>query len=139
MCGPRMEGVTGLRVQVAARHVDVSEGIRELIQERADHLLRIFGGVSTIHVTLSAEKERRIVEFVANVSHGAPAVGKAEADDLAVAIHEAAEKVGTQLRRHKDRIRGHRDRDIEPERRPAEAEENGEPETDEASEGDDVG
>jgi len=128
-----------LRVQVAAHHVHVSESIRELIQDRADHLLRFFDGVSTVDVTLSAEKERRIAEFVVNVSHGAPAVGKAVADGLAVAIHEAAEKVETQLRRHKDRIRGHRDRDTEPERRPAEAEDNGEPETDEASEGDDVG
>ena len=105
--GPGIEGTKALRVQIAAHHVHVGERMREVIQERSEHLMRFFDGVTTIHVTVSAEKERRIAEFVANVSGGSQVVAKAVAEGLSVAVHEAAERMETQLRRHKDRIRQH--------------------------------
>ena len=103
-----------MRVQIAAHHVEVTGPIRQLVEGRADHLMRFFDGVTTIHVTLRAEKERRAAEFVANVSHGAPIVAKAEAESLSAAIHGAVERMETQLRRYKDRIRDHRAHEPEP-------------------------
>lgn len=102
-----------VRIQIAAHHVKVTDTIRDLIQERSEHLMRFFDGVTTIHVTVAAEKERRVAEFVAHVSHSGDVVSKAEADTLRIAVHDAAEKMETQLRRHKDRIRARRDREAE--------------------------
>jgi len=110
-------------------------------EDRAEHLIRIFDGITTIHVTVGVEKERRIAEIVANVSHGAPVVGKAVADTLGAALHEAVEHVETQLRRHKDRIRGHRGHEPQPASAPEPAdEEEWEPDlnTDETGEGDEA-
>ena len=108
--GPVAEGMEPVRVQIAAHNVEVTDAVRELVHERAGHLMRFFDGLSTVHVTLGAEKERRLAEFVAHVSHGAPLVSRAEGATLSAAIHEAAEKVETQIRRHKDRIRDHHER-----------------------------
>lgn len=109
--GPFDEGKQSVRIQIAAHHVELTESLRDLIQERSEHLMRFFDGVSTIHVMVGAEKARRVAEFVAHVSHGADVVAKAEAETLESAVHDAAEKMETQLRRHKDRIRDRRDRD----------------------------
>ncbi|MFW6161918.1 MAG: ribosome hibernation-promoting factor, HPF/YfiA family [Planctomycetota bacterium] len=131
-----------MQIDIAAHHMDVTEPIRELIQERAEHLLRFFDGVATIHVTLTAEKERRIAEVVANISHGPPAIGKAVTEDVRTAIHDACEKVETQLRRHKDKIRDHRDRRSPGRPAPpgqAGGEPEGSPQDDERSEGHDSG
>jgi putative sigma-54 modulation protein len=132
-----------LQIDIAAHHIDVTEPIRELVRERSEHLLRFFDGVSTLHVTLTAEKERRIAEVVANISHGPPVVGKAVAeDDVLAAIHDACEKVETQLRRHKDRIRDHRERHGPARPAPADqggAEDEASLEDDEVSEGHDSG
>jgi len=98
-------------IQIAAHHVELSDLLRRRIRRRAQHMLRVFDGLVTIHVTLSAEKERRVVEFVANVSHGAPIVAKVTAVSLEAAIKEASGKVEAQLRRHKDKIRDHRARE----------------------------
>jgi putative sigma-54 modulation protein len=122
-------------IQIAAHHVELSNLLRRRIRRKAQHMLRVFDGVVTIHVTLSAEKERRVVEFVANVSHGAPVVAKVTADSLEVAIKDAIAKVEAQLRRHKDKVRDHRPREGGPQGPPAAAQ--GEP-ADEADEGDEA-
>ena len=131
-------------MQIAGHSAHISDGFRDLIHDRAEHLIRIFDGITTIHVTVTVEKERRIAEIVANVSHGAPVVGKAVADDLGAAFHEAVEHVETQLRRHKDRIRDHRGRGPQAASAPGPADEEewqpdlGTDETDETGESDEA-
>lgn len=128
-------------MQIATHKAHLSDELRDLIHDRAEHLIRIFGGITTVHVTVGVEKERRTAEIVANVSHGAPVVGKAVADTLGAAFHEAVEHVETQLRRHKDRIRDHRGREPQPASAPEPAdEEEWQPDlgTDETGEGDEA-
>jgi len=114
---------TALRVEIAAHNAHISGGLRELIHDRAEHLIHIFDGITTIRVTVEVEKERRLAEIVANVSHGTPVVGKGAADTLGAAFREAVEHVETQLRRHKDRIRDHRGRGPQPASAPEPADE----------------
>lgn len=102
-------------IQIAAHHVEVTACLRERISEKATHMRRIFDGITTLHVTVTAEKERRTAELVANVSHGAPVVAKVTAASLDAAIQEVFEKVEAQLRRHKDKIRDHRLHEGQPE------------------------
>ncbi len=98
-------------IQVFAHHVHLSDETRQRVIEKAEHIRRIFDGVLTVHVTLDAEKERRLVEIVASVSHGAPAIARATTQNLTEAIELAFDKVEAQLRKHKDRIRDRRARE----------------------------
>jgi putative sigma-54 modulation protein len=112
-------------IQVFAHHVDLTEETRRRVTEKAEHIRRIFDGILTVHVTLDAEKERRMVEIVANVSHGAPVVARTTTQNLDEAIELAFDKVEAQLRKHKDRIRDRRTREhagpVEPAASPDEA------------------
>ena len=95
-------------IRVFAHHMELTEGIRHHVTERAEHIRRIFDGIITVHVTLDAEKERRSVEVVANVSHGSPVVSRVTTQNVTEAIDLAFHKVEAQLRKHKDKLRDHR-------------------------------
>jgi len=98
-------------IQIFAHHIEVTEEIRLLATYKAERLRRIFDGISTIHLTLEAEKERRVAEIVTNVSHGAPIVARSSAADLREAIDLTFDKIEAQLRKHKDKVRDHRARE----------------------------
>lgn len=106
-------------IQVFAHHMELSEETRERVRAKAEHIRRIFDGVLTVHVTLDQEKERRMVEIVAKVSHGAPVVARVTTQNLNEAIELAFDKVEAQLRKHKDKIRDRRPR-VRGETRPVE-------------------
>lgn len=118
-------------IQVFAHHMELAEETRRRVVEKAEHVRRIFDGVLTVHVTLDAEKERRMVEIVANVSHGAPVVARVTTQNLNEAIDLAFDKVEAQLRKHKGKIRDRRVRErgeapLGAEATPEAAEESGE-------------
>jgi putative sigma-54 modulation protein len=98
-------------IQVFAHHMHLSDDTRQRVVEKAEHIRRIFDGILTVHVTLDAEKERRLVEVVTNVSHGAPVVARATTQNLNEAIELAFDKAEAQLRKHKDKIRDRRARE----------------------------
>jgi len=98
-------------IQVFAHHMHLTDETHQRVTQKAEHIRRIFDGVLTVHVTLDAEKERRLVEIVANVSHGAPVVARATTQNLNEAIELAFDKVEAQLRKHKDKIRDRRVRE----------------------------
>jgi len=98
-------------IQVFANHMHLGDEARQRVVEKAEHIRRIFDGVLTVHVTLDAEKERRVAEIVANVSHGAPVVARVTTQNLNEAVDLAFDKVEAQLRKHKDRIRDRRPRE----------------------------
>ncbi len=116
-------------IQVFAHHMELPELMRRRVVEKAEHIRRIFDGVLTVHVTLDAEKERRLVEVVANVSHGGRVVARVTTQNLAEAVELAFDKVEAQLRKHKDRIRDHRGRERGAERPAEEAGESSEEES----------
>jgi len=114
-------------VQIVARHFDLADAMRKRITEKAQHIRRIFDGVLTVHVTLEAEKGRRLAEVVANISHGAPVVARAATPSFAESIELAFDRAEAQLRKHKDRLRDHRVREQQPPTPPGETGGTGEP------------
>ena len=94
-------------IRVFAHHIEISDETRRYVTEKAQHLRRIFDGMITVRVTLEAEKQRRVAEIVANVSHGPPVVTRVTKQTLAEAIDLAFDKIEAQLRKHKDKLRNH--------------------------------
>lgn len=101
-----------MQIELSGHHqVVIADELRQRVQEKAEHLDRIFNGITTLHVAFHVEREQRIAEVVANVSHGAPVVAKVAAATLLDALEGAAEKIEVQLRRHKEKVRDHRVRE----------------------------
>lgn len=100
-----------MQLEIAGQHhVSVTDEMRDRVEEKAEHLSRIFDGIVTLHVAFDEERGLRICEFVANVSGGSPVVAKVSADTALAAVDGAASKVEAQLRKHKDKLRDHRGR-----------------------------
>ena len=103
-----------MEIKLSGHHrVAITPGIRRHVEEEAEHLRRIFDGISTLHVIFHDQKPRYVAEFVANVSHGAPVVAKASGATVHAAIERVAEKFEAQLRRHKEKARDHRAHEAE--------------------------
>ena len=63
--------------------------------------------ISSTHVTISVEKNRHIVEVVIH-SHGATLHAKEETHDMYASIDQAVDKIETQAKRLKEKIKDHK-------------------------------
>lgn len=106
-----------MKIEIAGHNLEITDDIRSYATEKAEGLSHFFNGITSVHVMLMAEKERRIAEVVANISHGAPIIGRVavEGENVYTAINLAADKVEAQLRKHKEKIRERRIREAAPE------------------------
>jgi len=92
-----------MQIIVSGRHVEVSESLREHMNERFNRLSRFDGDVSRIEVTLSEEKKRCRVE--ANVSSRTGVVhAGAEGADFRTAIDRLYEKLSKQLKSRRGKV-----------------------------------
>jgi putative sigma-54 modulation protein len=93
-----------MTVRVTARHFELTDGIKQHIENRSRHFERFVQNIVDLRWTLDIDKHRNIAEASALV-HGVTLTGHAEAADLRSAIDDAAEKMEAQLRKYKDRIK----------------------------------
>ncbi len=94
-----------MQIIISGRHVELTDSLREHIEERLSRLVRFDERVSRIEVTVSEEKKRCRVE--ANVSRGKrpPAHASAEASDFRSAVDRVQEKLSRQLKSKREKVR----------------------------------
>jgi len=91
-------------ITITGRHIEISDPIRELLTERLGHACKLLDKISSTHVTISVEKNRHIVEVVIH-SHGATLHAKEETHDMYASIDQAVDKIETQAKRLKEKIK----------------------------------
>jgi len=94
-----------MNVNVTARHFQLSDQVRDHAIQRVSKIEKFGHALVDAHVVLDVEKYRHIAEVSI---HGKMAsfTGKAESnDDMIVAIDAACDKVGTQIKKHHDRVK----------------------------------
>lgn len=94
-------------ITITGRHVEVTESLREHVTERLAHACKLLDKITSTHVTVSVEKNRHSVEVVIH-SHGATLHAKEETHDMYSSIDQAVDKIETQAKRLKDRIKDHK-------------------------------
>ena len=94
-------------VTITGRHIEISDPIRELLTEKLAHACKLLDKISSTHVTISVEKNRHIVEVVIH-SHGATLHAKEETHDMYASIDQAVDKIETQAKRLKEKIKDHK-------------------------------
>lgn len=94
-----------MQIIISARHVELTDSLREYIEERLSRIARFEERVSRIDVTVSEEKKRCRVE--ANVSRGKrpPVHASAETGDFRSAVDRVQEKLARQLKSRREKIR----------------------------------
>jgi len=91
-------------ITLSGRHIEISDPIRDLLSERLGHACKLLDKISSTHVTISVEKNRHIVEVVIH-AHGATLHAKEETHDMYASIDQAVDKIETQAKRLKEKIK----------------------------------
>ncbi len=96
-----------MMVSVTFRNAEGEAWQREYVEEKLKKLKKYIDNPVDAHVVLSVEKFRNVAEI--NLSaNGLGVNAKEEAKDMPSAIDTAIEKIERQLKKHKEKIRGHK-------------------------------
>jgi len=96
-----------MQISVTFRNTEEEGWQKEYVDERLKKLNKYIDAPADVHVVLTVEKFRNVAEI--NVmTNGLNIIGKEESKDMHLAIDNAIEKIEKQLKKHKEKIRGHK-------------------------------
>ncbi len=96
-----------MNISMTARNFELSDALRDYVENRFSRLDRYYQRVSRVEVTLTEEKRQRRVEALAGVDGDIDIHAEAMADDFRTAINRVSDKLARQLKRRHDRRRDH--------------------------------
>ena len=99
-----------MQVAITARHIQLTQAMKEHVEERVERLERLLDPPVSANVVLLVEKHRQTAELTLH-GNGAKFHGEDVAHDLYVAIDNSVEKVRRQIEKHKDRTGSERIRE----------------------------
>jgi len=92
-----------MQVIISARHTEISDQVREHIQEQFERLVRFEPRASRSEVTVREDGSNCVVEAVVSIDGGAPVHGTAEAEMFRSATDRLIDKLATQLKKVRSR------------------------------------
>ncbi|PSQ94328.1 MAG: ribosome-associated translation inhibitor RaiA [Proteobacteria bacterium SW_6_67_9] len=99
-----------MNLSVTGHHVEVTDALKDYIEEKMAKLERHFDGVTDIHVILSVEKLRQQAEATIDLT-GTKIHAEAENSDMYASIDGLIDKLDRQVRKHKEKLRDHHRRE----------------------------
>ncbi len=98
-----------MQVNVSARHGSLSAYDQEVIREKTEKIRRFFDRINAIEVTVDFQHpDSPHVEINASAEHSPDFVASASASTVISALDSAIAKVEQQLRKHKEKLTGHK-------------------------------
>lgn len=99
-----------MQVSVTARHMEVTEAVKAHAEAKAEHLDRLFHGVTKIEMILNKVDGTYGAELIVHQRRGEKMVASGKAGDIYAAIDAVVEKMDHQLRRKKEILKQRRKR-----------------------------
>ena len=100
-----------MQITITARHFSLTKAIRDAIEDSCEKLSRYFDQIVTIHITLSLENSRNLVDMTLQASKF-NLQAQAEAMDMYFAINEAVDNMEAQIKKLKDKVTDHQKKRI---------------------------
>lgn len=100
-----------MQISITARHFELTKPIRDYVEESCEKLTRYFDHIINIHMTLTLENTRNIVEMSMHASKF-NLQSVSEEMDMYVAIDAAIEKMEVQLKKLKDKVTDHQKKSV---------------------------
>jgi putative sigma-54 modulation protein len=98
-----------VQINVSARHGHLSPASQSRISEKVSRLQRYFDGLTALNVTIDLENpELPAVEIVAKAEHFHDMVSHENSAHLWRSVDGAVQKLEQQLRKHKEKVRDHK-------------------------------
>lgn len=95
-----------MQLNLSGHHVDVTPALKKYVATKLERLERHFDHVTLANVVLSVEKLDKKAEATINIS-GGQLFADALDPDMYAAIDALADKLDSQIRRHKEKISNH--------------------------------
>ena len=96
-----------MQVSVTGHHVEVTDSLRNHVEEKIGKLKRHFDNVTDVHVILTVEKLEQKAEATVQVS-GAKLFADDVREDMYQAIDNMVDKLDRQIIKHKEKTGSHR-------------------------------
>jgi putative sigma-54 modulation protein len=98
-----------MRIEITSKSFEITDNIREYVEERLNKLTRYFDKLIECHVILKVE--RFIYDFEITLhGNGFDLFAEARAEDVFAAFDAAAGKMERQVRKHKEKVRNRKGR-----------------------------
>lgn len=96
-----------MQINLSGRHLDITPALRAYVETKLLRIERHFDHVTTAHVVLAVEKERKKAEATIHVNRG-NLFADAEHNDMYAAIDKLMDKLDRQVKKHKEKLSAHR-------------------------------
>ncbi len=96
-----------MQISVTFRNTGSEDWFKDYITERLKKLQKYIDKPLEAHVVLSVEKFRNVAE-VNLTAKGVSINGKEEAKDMQLAVDTVIDKIERQMKKHKEKLRGHK-------------------------------
>lgn len=98
-----------MQINISCRHGHLSEETQSLMREKVERIRKFYDRVTSIVITTDMEhREKPKVELIVTAEHHSEFVAADTAETVLTALDSAVHKVEMQLRKHKEKITGHR-------------------------------
>lgn len=98
-----------MQVNVSARHGTLSAHDQDVIREKSEKVRRLFDRVNAVEVIVDFQhQEEPHVEINVSAEHSNDFVASCKASTVIGALDGAIQKVEQQLRKHKEKLTGHK-------------------------------
>lgn len=99
-----------MQISISGQHLDITDALREHVNEKMEKIIRHFDHVSNAQVVLQVEKGKNIAE--ANIhTKGASIHSTGAAEDMYAAIDAMMAKLDRQVLKHKSKLTDHHQSD----------------------------
>lgn len=95
-----------MQINLTGHHIEVTDSLRDYVNEKLAKLERHFDKVSNTHVILTVENVRHKAEATVHMS-GHDIFAESTEEDMYVAIDRLAEKLDRQVKKHKEKLKNH--------------------------------
>ena len=95
-----------MQVSITGRHVDLTEPLKDYVNDKLQHLKHSFDHVVDVHVVLSVEKFRQRCEVSMQAS-GINIHAGHETEDMYASIDGVVDKLNRQLKRYRSKLQRH--------------------------------
>ena len=102
-----------MKCSITARHFEASDDLKAYIEERLEETEKFLDKVIGATVVLSVEKYRNRAEIIIETGIR-NFVSETMTDDMYKSVDECLDKLKTQMRRHKERLKNHKFEKVEP-------------------------
>jgi putative sigma-54 modulation protein len=95
-----------MQISLTGNHVDLTDPLREYVNNKMERLERHFDIVQDIHVVLSVEKLRHKAEATLHITGGNLFADSVQ-EDMYAAIDSLTDKLDRQVKKHKEKMTDH--------------------------------